>query len=128
MFYFVIGGAFLISSLIPALLLAFKHANKTVCVGSLVATLICGALLIIAGHGLRFEAKKTYSELLGQKQFIEQNYNSEDLFTQWEVHDEYFKYMFKYEQVMESYESGIMSGYFGMDMSRLKLNIKAVED
>lgn len=128
MFYFILGGAFLISSLIPALLLAFKHADRTVCVGSLIATLIGGALLVIAGHGFRFEAKKTYNEILEQKQFIEQNYNSEDLFTRWEVHDEYFKYMFKYEQAMENYESGIMSGYFGMDMSKLKLNIKAVED
>ena len=124
MFYFILGGAFLISSIIPALLLAFKHADKTVCVGSLVATLIGGSLLVIAGHGLRFEAKKTYNELLEQKQFIEQNYNDADILTQWQVHDEYFKYMFKYERAIESYESGIMSGYFGMDMSQLKLNLE----
>ena len=123
MFYFILGGAFLISSVLPALLLAFKHADKSVCVGALIGTVVGGALLVLAGHGLRFEAKKTYTELLEQKQFIEQNYNSDDLFTQWEMHCDYFKYMFKYEQAMESYESGIMSGYFGMDMSQLKLNL-----
>lgn len=123
MFYFILGGAFIISAIIPVLLLAFNHADKHICVGSLIATLIGGALLFLAGHALRFEAKQTYNELLEQKQFIEQNYSDTDILTQWQVHDEYFKYMFKYEQIMESYESGIMSGYWGMDIKMLKLNI-----
>ena len=119
MFYFILGGAFLISSIIPALLLAFKHADKHVCVGALIGTIVGGALLVLAGHTLRFEAKETYNELLEQKQFIEQNYNEAGVLIQYE----YFQYMFKYERAMESYESGIMSGYFGMDMERLKLNL-----
>ena len=124
MFYFILGGAFLISALIPALLLAFKHADKHVCVGSLIATLVGGTLLVLVGHGIRFEAKKTYNELLVQKQFIEQNYNNnDDLCTQWQFYDECFRYMFKYENAMKSYESGIMSGYWGMDMDALRLEL-----
>lgn len=125
MFYFILGGSLLIVALIPALLLIFEHADKHVCVGVLTATIVFGSLLIIGGHYLHAEAIETYNELMTSKNFIEQNFNSDDICTQYEAHDAYFRYMFKYEQIKNN--DGIMDGYWNLNLEELKLNLEEIK-
>ena len=125
MVYFILGGSLLIVALIPALLLIFGHADKHVCVGVLTATIVFGSLLIIGGHCLHAEAIETYNELLTSKNFIEQNFNSDDICTQYEAHDAYFRYMFKYEQIKNN--DGIMDGYWNLNLEELKLNLEEIK-
>ena len=125
MFYFVLGVSLLIIALIPALLLIFGHADKHVCVGTLTTTIVFGSLFIVGGYCLRVEAVETYNELIANKNFIEQNFNSDDICTQYEAHDAYFRYMFKYEQIKNN--DGIMDGYWNLNLEKLELNLEKIK-
>lgn len=121
MFFFIFSIALLVLAMI--VLIFNKTLGKEVS-AILVTTFVCvSAVLLVGGHGLRIEAKNTYKELLAQKEYIEANYNSDDLLTQYKVQDEYFKYQFKYLQAEESASAGIMSGYWGIDLDDVKLNL-----
>ena len=123
MLYIIIGLLLFVGAILATLLTVFKKVDKTLGTMCATATSLGGALLMFFGIGLRMEALRTYDELIAEKAYIEQNYDTDDLFTQLEVHDAYFKYMFKYNQVMEHGNESIVSQYYSLDLAALKLNI-----
>ena len=69
------------------------------------------------------EAKKNYSDMLHQKEFIENNYTCSDILTKLQIHQEYYQYQFKLERMKESKELGMFSIYYNYDIDALELMI-----
>lgn len=121
MFFFAFAVVLFMIVVVTFILYKKKIVSKDIGVVVTTTNLVVGSLLLICGHGLRLEARKTYEELIEQKSYIERNIDSDDVFTQLKVEDEYFKYMFKYSQVLDSASMGIFSGYWGLDIDSLEI-------
>lgn len=88
-------------------------------------SLSIGLTSLVGGINLTVDAKDTYNQMLTEKVFIEQNINSNDIFNSLDVHDRYFQYQFKLEQMKRNKNNGwIASMYYFYDLEKLELNIQ----
>lgn len=87
-------------------------------------SLSMGLSCIASGIRLSVVAKDSYNEMLIEKAFIEENYNSEDILTSLEVSDKYFQYQFKLANMKkDKEESFLISQYLFYDIDALDLDI-----
>ena len=87
-------------------------------------SLSMGLSCIAGGIRLCVVAKDSYNEMLTEKHFIEENYNSEDILTSLEVSDRYFQYQFKLANMKkDKKESFLTSQYLFYDIDALNLDI-----
>ena len=87
-------------------------------------SLSMGLSCIASGIRLCVVAKDSYNEMLTEKSFIEENYNSEDILTSLEVSDKYFQYQFKLANMKkDKEESFLISQYLFYDIDALDLDI-----
>ena len=91
----------------------------------LVLSLSFGLFSLAGGINLTVDAKNNYNDMLIEKTYIEENINSDDIFTSLDAYDRYFQYQFKLEQMKINKEDGwIASMYCLYDLDKLELNIQ----
>ena len=84
-----------------------------------------GLFSLAGGIKLNVGAKNTYNDMLIEKAYIEENINSDDIFTSLDAYDRYFQYQFKLEQMKINKEDGwIASMYYFYDVEKLELDVK----
>ena len=84
-----------------------------------------GLFSLAGGIKLNVGAKNTYNDMLIEKAYIEENINSDDIFTSLDANNRYFQYQFKLEQMKRSKENDwIASMYYFYDLDKLELNIQ----
>lgn len=82
-------------------------------------------LLAIGGVKLSIDANKNYTYMMTEKAYIEENINSNDIFTSLDASNRYFQYQFKLERMEANKEDGwIASMYYFYDLEELELDIK----
>ena len=88
-------------------------------------SLSIGLFSLVGGINLIVDAKNNYNDMLIEKTYIEENINSNDIFTSLDANNRYFQYQFKLEQMKRSKENGwIASMYYFYDLDKLELNIQ----
>lgn len=84
-----------------------------------------GILSTIGGVKLSIDANKNYTYMMIEKSYIEENIDSDDIFTSLDASNRYFQYQFKLEQMKRNKENGwIASMYYFYDLDKLELNIQ----
>lgn len=97
--------------------LAFSNFLLGLCaiisIGSFIGTFKCKAV-----------AESRYTNMLIEKSWIEENINSDDIFSSVDAYNRYFQYQFKLERMQESKENGLIASiYYFYDINALELNI-----
>ena len=82
-------------------------------------------LLAIGSIKLLTDANKNYTYMMTEKEYLETNFNSDDILTSLDVNNRYFQYQFKLEKMKASKEDGwIASMYYFYDLEELELNVQ----
>ncbi len=100
--------------------IAIKRGTPSLVPAVLIA-LIFGILLIGYGISARCTATRRYNEMLVTKEYIETNWESEDLMIYFEVQDQYRSYIFKLDRIKS--DESIFSPYWGLDVTKLTLEV-----
>ena len=83
-----------------------------------------GLFSLAGGIKLNVGAKNTYNDMLIEKAYIEENINSDDIFTSLDAYDRYFQYQFKLANMKkDKKESFLTSQYLFYDIDALNLDI-----
>lgn len=81
-------------------------------------------LLVIGGVKLPIDANKNYTYMMTEKAYIEENINSDDIFTSLDASNRYFQYQFKLANMKkDKKESFLTSQYLFYDIDALNLDI-----
>ena len=82
-------------------------------------------LFAIGSVNLSTDANKNYTYMMTEKEYIETNFNNDDILTSLDASNRYFQYQFKLERMKASKEDGwIASMYYFYNLEDLKLDIK----
>lgn len=123
---FILGSLLLICFVILVIFWCKKAVSDEKAFAMFLTTLSLsmGLSCICGGIGLCVGAKDSYNEMLTEKHFIEENYNSQDILTSLEVSNRYFQYQFKLANMKkDKKESFLTSQYLFYDIDALNLDI-----
>lgn len=124
---FILGSLLLICFVALAIFCFKKEISEEKAFAIFLTTLSLSMGLSCIAGGIRLcvIAEDSYNEMLAEKQFIEENYNSEDILTSLEVNNRYFQYQFKLANMKkDKKESFLTSQYLFYDTDILDLNLR----
>ena len=98
---FILGSLFLICFVVLVIFQLKKEVREEKAFAIFLTTLSLSMGLSCIAGGIRLFviAEDSYNKMLAEKQFIEENYNSEDILTSLEVNNRYFQYQFKLDNM-----------------------------